>query len=338
MRRTVILTLLAAAALLCCQRPAEAQWVKTGGPAAEWVSALAVVGNKVFAGTGQGVFVLAADGRTWTPVNEGLACQDVRCLATVGTALFAGTDWLNMPPWLVETMKGNIGGVFLSMDQGLTWVRANAGLPAHTDVRSFAVIGKTLFVGTDVFIDEETEVEADGGIFMSGDEGKIWTDTGSMSTNFLASAGASLFADTLLDGFVRSKDNGKTWKPAGKGMPAGAVVLCLVGSGPNLFAGTSKGLFVSTDDAANWKAVSAGLPANTPVRRMTTSGQKIFAATPNAVYVSENDGGSWTEAGPGLPGDAAIWCLATTGSDLFAGTEGKGVWRLPLSGAARPKH
>ncbi len=337
MRKIFIISLLAATSLLSHPGSALAQWVQTGGPATEWVSSLAVVGDKVFAGTGEGVFVLSGRGAAWTPAYDGLNCPDVRCLATVGTALFAGTNWLDMAPWLVETMKGNIGGVFVSKDQGLTWVRANSGLPPHTDVRTFAVIGKILFVGSDVFVDLEEEIEADGGIFLTGDEGKSWTDTGSMSTNFLASAGASLFAESLLEGFIRSKDNGKTWKPASMGMPAGAVVLCLVESGPNLFAGTTKGFFLSADDAATWKAVGAGLPPNTPVRRLTTSGKRIFAATPNAVYMSENDGGSWAEAGPGLPGDAEIWCLAATGTDLFAGTEGKGVWRLPLSEAARPK-
>jgi hypothetical protein len=337
MKRTISLALLAAAALLSHPGPALAQWVSAGGPATKWVSALAVLGDRVFAGSGEGVFVLAGDGKTWTPANEGLQCVDVRCLATVGSALFAGTDWLNMAPWLVETMKGNIGGVFLSRDKGLTWLRANAGLPAHTDIQSFALIGKTLFAGADVYVDPEDETEADGGVFVSNDEGRSWTATGSMSTIFLASAGTSLFADTLLEGFVRSKDNGKTWKPVGKGVPAGAVILCLVGSGPDLIAGTSKGLLLSTDDAASWKAVSAGLPVSTPVRSLATSGKQLFAATARAVFVSEDDGRTWKEAGAGLPADTEIWCLAATGTDLFAGTEEKGVWRLPLSGAARPK-
>lgn len=337
MKRTISLAMLAAAALLSHPGPILAQWVSAGGPTTKWVSALTVLGDRVFAGSGEGVFVLAGDSKTWTPANEGLQCVDVRCLATVGSALFAGTDWLKMAPWLVQTMKGNIGGVFLSRDKGLTWLRANAGLPAHTDIRSFASIGKTLFVGADVYVDPEDETEAAGGIFVSHDEGRSWTDTGSMSTGFLASAGTSLFADTLLKGFIRSKDGGKTWKPVGKGLPAGAVILCLVGSGPDLIAGTSKGLLLSTDDAASWKAGSVGLPAGTPVRSLATGGKKLFAATPRAVFVSEDDGRTWNEAGAGFPADTEIWCLAATETDLFAGTEGKGVWRLPLSGAAGTK-
>jgi hypothetical protein len=337
MKKSVILTLLAAASLLAFPRPAGSQWVQTGGPATDWVSALAVAGDKVFAGTGEGVFVLSAKGTAWTPANNGLSCPDVRCLATVGTALFAGTDWLKMAPWLAETMKGYIGGVFRSKDGGLTWEKANAGLPVHTDVQSFAVIGKTLFVGADVFIDAEEDIEADGGIFGSGDEGRSWIDTGAMSTNFLAAAGTKLFAETLLDGFIRSEDNGKTWQPVGKGLPAGAVVLCLAGSGSNLVIGTAKGLFVSTDGGGGWKAVSAGLPPGAPVRRLASGGKRVFAATPHAVFISEDAGQSWTEAGSGLPGDAEIWSLAATGTDLFAGTEGKGVWRLSLSGAAGTK-
>jgi hypothetical protein len=199
------------------------------------------------------------------------------------------------------------------------------------------LIGKTLFVGADGFVDPDEETEVDGGIFMSGDEGTSWIDTGSSSNNFLASDGAPLFTETLLEGLVRSRDNGKTWKPAGKGLPAGTVVLCLMRSGKNLIAGTTKGLFLSADDAASWKAVSAGGPANTPVRRLAAGGKRLFAATPNAVYASDDAGRSWTEAGPGLPGDVVIWSLAATGTDLFAGTEGQGVWRLPFPGTAGTK-
>jgi hypothetical protein len=209
-------------------------------------------------------------------------------------------------------------------------------LPPHTDIRSFAVIGKVLYLGSDAFVDDEAEIEADGGVFATVDRGQSWTDTGSMNSPFLASVGTSLFGQTLLDGFVRSKDGGKTWRAAGKGLP-GAAVLCLAASGQALLVGTGKGLYVSTDDAASWTSAGSGLPPASPVQSLATAGTRIFAATANSVFLSDNGGRSWVEAGTGLPGDVVIWALAATKTDVFAGTEGKGVWRLPLPEAAGTK-
>jgi hypothetical protein len=55
------------------------------------VSALAVSGTNLFAGTSGGVFLSTNNGTSWTAVNSGLTNTDVLSLAISGTNLFAGT-------------------------------------------------------------------------------------------------------------------------------------------------------------------------------------------------------------------------------------------------------
>jgi hypothetical protein len=334
MKKNLSVLLVAAAIMTVGVRESAAQWVQTGGPDAKWVSALLVVGPDLLAGTEKGVFVRTDGQDVWTPADPGMARREVRCLVAVGSSVFAGIDWPDLegvPLPLLEKIKDSVlGAVARSEDGGRTWRPAWSGLPVHTNVMSLGVIGTVLFAGADVNLDWDTA----GGVFVSEDGGKSWQDTGSMGSPFIAAAGSALYGDFMLDGFSRSTDGGKTWKPAGKGLPV-AAVLCLASFGKSLVVSTNKGLYLSIDDATSWKSTNAGLPPNSAVRRLATEGARFFAATKNAVFVSGNGGQSWVQAGTGLPADVVIWALAATETDLFVGTEGKGVWRLPLAGSGR---
>jgi hypothetical protein len=334
MKKPFFIVLVAAALMTYGAPESSAQWVQTGGPEVKWVSALVTVGTRLIAGTDRGVFVRTGDQDPWSPADEGMARRQVRCLAAVGSNIFAGIDWPDLEgvanPVLDIIKDAVLGGIARSEDGGLTWRPAWSGLPLYTKTTALAAIGTTIYVGADVDIEWDTA----GGIFESADAGESWKDTGAMSSPFIASAGAALYGDFMLDGFCRSTDGGRTWKPAGKGLPVCAFFSLAAGAN-TLVIGTSKGPYVSTDDAATWKSASAGLPPNAVVRRLAAAGTRIFAATPNAVFVSGNGGRSWVKAGTGLPADVVIWSLVATGTDVFAGTAGKGVWRLPLAGSAR---
>jgi hypothetical protein len=333
MKKASFIVLLVAAFMTFGAHESSAQWVHTGGPESTWVSALVTVGTRLVAGTDRGVFVRTGDQDSWSPAEAAMARRQVECLAAVGSNVFAGIDWPDLEgvsDTVLGIIKGGVlGGIARSEDGGLTWRPAWSGLPRYTKTMALAAIGTSIYVGADV----DEELDTAGGVFTSTDAGESWMDTGAMSAPFIASAGGALYGEFMLDGFCRSTDGGRRWKPAGKGLPA-AAILSLAAGANALFLGTSKGLYVSTDDAATWKSASAGLPANTAVRRLAVAGTRVFAATPNAVFVSGNKGQSWVTAGTGLPADVVIWSLAATGTEVFAGTEGKGVWRLPLAGLA----
>ncbi len=325
--------LLATVALLISfPQLSSAQWAQTGGPEADWVSALAVSGTNLFAGTGKGVFLSTDSGASWREVNSGLDCLEVRCLAVSGGNLFAGTNWFDAPP----ALQLSIGGVFLSADNGQNWVPANSGLPVNTDIRSFAVSGTNLFVGAMGDLDYEVS----GGLFLSTDRGKKWTLVKADDTLSLAASGSTLFAGSgslsVMMGeasLSASADNGRSWTRADSGLSG--YVSRLAASGRNLFAGTDKGVFRSTDNGKSWTGAGSGLPAKSQVKCFAASGPNMFAGTATGVFLFAEGGDGWKAVSTGFPANTTVWSLAVSGSNLFAGTQGAGVWRIPLKDAIR---
>jgi ligand-binding sensor domain-containing protein len=159
--------------------------VKTGLTNTQ-VRALAVIDTNLFAGTlGGGVFLSTNNGTTWTAVNTGLGnTSSVYALAvapdgTNGKTLFAGTgdgvylsadngaNWRSASAGLelagaiyaLEVYSNGTNGtclfaatwvdsVALSTDNGTSWRSVSAGLTNPGPLRSLAVSGTNLFVGT----------------------------------------------------------------------------------------------------------------------------------------------------------------------------------------------
>src|SRR5436190_20634132 len=69
------------------------------------------------------------------------------CFAINGSNLFAGTS----------------AGIFLSSDNGISWKKANVGMPVATDVQALAIHGTNIFAGA-----------RNGGIFRSMNNGTSW--------------------------------------------------------------------------------------------------------------------------------------------------------------------
>ena len=111
--------------------------------------------------------------------------------------------------------------------------------------------------------------------------------------------------------------------------PYGGFVVSLAGSGSNLFAGTNRGVFLSTNNGAKWTAINNGL-TDTDVRQLALSGTNLFAGTNGGVFLSTNNGTDWAAVNSGLT-STDVLALAESGTDLIAGTLDGGVWRRPLA-------
>jgi hypothetical protein len=102
----------------------------------------------------------------------------VNSITVSGTNLFASTE----------------GGVFLSTNNGTSWIAASTGL-TNTYIHNIAVSGTNLFAGTE------------GGVFLSTNNGTSWTDVSVGLTNTiiwtLAVSGTNLFAGTNGNGVWR---------------------------------------------------------------------------------------------------------------------------------------
>ena len=221
-----------------------------------------------------------------------------------GTNLFAGTD----------------DGVFLSTDNGTSWIKVNNGLTS-TNVRAFAISGMNLFAGTY------------GGVFLFTNNGTSWTDVSTGLTSLwvtsFAISGSNLFAGTN-SGVYLSTDNGTSWSDVNAGMvDPHANTFAFIDT--NLFAGTSlNGVLLSADNGTNWTYVNNGLK-HTNVRVLTVCGSDLYAGTDSGgVFLSNNNGKSWTDVSIGLT-NANVNALVVksaedgSGTSLFAGAGG-GIW------------
>src|SRR5262245_7453009 len=206
------------------------------------IKALLIVGDGVYAGTSDGVYRLAATDR-WSVVTTGLDDILVHTLAlsSDGT-LFAGTSgkgivrdkahtsgWVRQREGLKdhEGMTENFirvvtidsegaiyagtfdGGVFLSVDGGVTWQPISRALP-NDSIRGILTNSRGLFVATG------------HGIFKTTDKGRQWVPLNkgltSMAVQVLIESGAGVLYEGTSDGAFRSNDDGRTWSPINQGL------------------------------------------------------------------------------------------------------------------------
>jgi hypothetical protein len=205
-------------------------WPESDSDLAENINCFYGNGDKIFAGTGRGVFVSTNNGTNWSASNIGLPngqydsagvlhAPDISRMTAEGTNLFAAT-WSE--------------GIFCSTDNGRTWTTADSGLTNINTLGGIATVGTKLFVGAFQWANDST-----GGVFVSADSGQGWSiaDTGltDYSLNTLLSDGSYLFTGTN-GGVFASTDTGATWRNISIGTPVWAGIGGLAICGPYLLA------------------------------------------------------------------------------------------------------
>jgi photosystem II stability/assembly factor-like uncharacterized protein len=159
------------------------------GLSAMTLSAMAVRGGKIYAGTmaGNGVYVTSDRGDTWKEANagfdEGMSGYQIADLMSRGDTLYSlcsgciyrsvGNDprWGRISPdqeystnlWVEngEIFAAGYHQFFSSSDQGVTWTKKRMNLPAY-DIKDLFTSGNRIFVSTTV------------GNFVSADGGENW--------------------------------------------------------------------------------------------------------------------------------------------------------------------
>jgi len=153
------------------------------------------VSGTLFAGTdGSGVLRSVDGGATWTASSSGLGNLRVISLSLDPTRLnrlFAGTR----------------GGLFRSLDGGASWASVNSGLGVSriADVAFSAASELDLWTVGDL------------GIFRSVNGGSVWTAAAAIPSQsadavVVDELGGEVWVGSLLDGLLRSSDNGATWQ------------------------------------------------------------------------------------------------------------------------------
>ena len=251
-------------------------------------------------------------------VQTGLTGKTVSSFAVSNNNFFARTD----------------SSVYLSTNNGTSWVVVNAGLPQSNKINALVVSNTNLFAGTD------------SGIFLSTNNGTSWSQTNTGLTNTVvlsfAVLGTNIFAGTDGGGVFLSTNNGTTWTVRNTGL-TNTVVLSFAVLGANLFAGTKEGyLFLSANNGISWSAVNPNIPSgwfidySSSVNVIAVRGTNLFAGVYNmyfdlgGLFLSTNNGTNWAEAGFSR---ALVTAFAVSGTNLFAGSW-SGVFLSTNNGAS----
>ena len=113
-----------------------------------------------------------------------------------------------------------------------------------------------------------------------------------------------------------------------------AAVSSMETNGPDLFAGTDNGVYLSTDSGTSWTTVNNGLPPNLWYRLFRWPERIFRLEGDSGFFFSTNDGANWKKIDSGLTGDNLnVLSLVVNGPVAFVGTE-SGVFRLATNGAS----
>ncbi|MGZ9189143.1 MAG: ligand-binding sensor domain-containing protein [Nitrospira sp.] len=207
------------------------------------IKALMMDAKGLYAGTGDGVYLLNAAQDQWKVVTTGLDEILVHALArTNDGTLYAGTSGKGLHSYRERTPG---------------WTRLRQGLRDHEGlVENFIRV---------LAVDKEQGVYAgtfDGGVFRSGDGGKTWLPISRALPNDsirgLISNDRGVYVATGR-GIFKSVDKGRQWMPLNKGLSNLSIQVLIEGEKGGFYAGTSSGVFRSDDDGLTWTAVSQGL-------------------------------------------------------------------------------
>jgi len=235
------------------------------------ISSVAIKDTNVFVGTNYGVYKSTNNGNSWSPDTIGLPfdTNTNECLITslliYDTTIFAGvylggiyqrnindSNWYSANTGIINPFLTDVnqftkdtntiyaatdqsGYVYKSVNNGMNWHLANAGLPNNSQIKAIYSNGTTIYAGT-----------YQQGIYKSTNQGNSWTSfnsgipSGSKISSFVAN-GSCIFSATENNGVYLLYDNDTTWDNVNTGLTESTVFSLGIGDG-NIFAGAQNGL------------------------------------------------------------------------------------------------
>lgn len=318
-----------------------------------YIGVMATDGKNLYIGNqADGIQMTSDLGKTWVSLNKGLINRTVYSFSNYKDVIVAGS---------------NHGRVYLSKDNGNTWVPKLVGLNI-SNVKATAVSGNNIFAGGNSYLYSSSDLgeswveqgyqaagrgitsllvdgnnffaTSDNGVFLSQDNGKNWKKISANImyhiTQALAVNGKNLFTASCGSGIFASNDFGDKWFASNTGLYE-IDITSIISYKNGIYAGSYRGtLYLSTDNGIAWDALNTGVHEGW-LQTLETAGDYMFAGFSNysiypayGVYISKDNGESWMETNGGL-NNKCIMTLKIIGDYIFAGTGNGGIYRAKLS-------
>jgi photosystem II stability/assembly factor-like uncharacterized protein len=274
--------------------------------------------GSIFLGTTSGAFTAPNPPTSWTPVGAGLVgafCWTVTTNPSTPNTVLVGTD----------------GGVWRSVDAGLTWTASG-------------LAGRAVFAIT--FDPTNTSIAyagTDAGVFKSANGGMTWTSKNSgLMFNGFPLAGLALVVDPVTpasvyvgtnggSGIYRSTNSGGTWTGDAGGTAFGFVpALAIDPKTPTTLyaANFGVGIYKTTNSGTSWSLKNSGLMDTFIGALAVNPGHTstVYAGDEGAgVFKTDNGAGSWSTRNSGLT-DLVVNTLVLHAPNVYVGTGGTGVF------------
>lgn len=201
----------------------------------------------------------------WVHLN-GPYGGNIVCLTANGNKVFAGSE---------------NSGIYLSTDNGDSWVQKNNGL---SDMRIVYLCSSNsnIFAATPY------------NVFISSDNGNSWlsADNGlPYYIQIIVSSGNKIYAVNRTDLFL-SSNNGELWTKKNISIPNIGYIHSIAVKDSLILVGTSISLYRSTNYGESWTKLNL----DNDIRAIRCRGALIIAGTSsNGIFFSTNNGADWTQ-------------------------------------------
>ena len=256
------------------------------------ISAVAAVGNTVFAGTDNGLYRF--DSEVWERLLEDVS-GSIYSLAVAEDSLYVSTgpNFLRLeqiesePTEVMQMMyedNSSLGRAFHSRDLGASWTEITPTGGSRPIVGQSSL--SLLVVSETIFAETTTR-------FRSRDGGQTWVDLGFDMDSFVLSGLSSVaenentFYKAGKSGVYRTTDGGESWHLFMDGM-IGTGILDLVTLNNSLYAHTGDALVQSTDSGESWQTVRVDSRRNSIEARQSDiniSSDSWLTVADNSLYV-----------------------------------------------------
>ncbi len=253
-----------------------------------------------------GVFRSDNDGKSWTPLPDGITDRKIHAITAIGNTVFVGTDKglfrLKSDTWEQVQVDGkveNVRALASAGDRLYVDVGKKAQNPILSQFLSMMTTRKppkTLFRSTDMGDSWESIDPEKRHLKMSG-KTTIGFSSGKTSTESTNTVKIVAHQDNLLiierDNNYYSKDAGDNWKMMptwlldNNSLPEIAIL-----NENTFYSNGDEGVYRTTDAGKGWTQLSTGL-ANTFVMNLVVVNDALYANIGRGLVVSYDGGESW---------------------------------------------